>query len=346
MLLKERLNNNYDFLRVFAALCITLTHSYNLILKNQDEPLMKITGNNFDFSFVGLSIFFSISGYLVAKSAVTSSSFKNYIWKRFLRIQPMLVLLCLLSVFLIGPVFSSLNMNEYFREKDTYKYLRNIMPLFGIQFTLPQVFTHNIVENGVNGSLWTLIVEERLYLLLGLLFLFNSYGKKIFLSSILILNVLYFFHFVFFNENLIKYFSGSHIFYALIFLNASAFFLLDVAFFKYSKSGLIFIGIISLLILSTFSSLEKSIHIILLPLIVNLIAHIKGFTNKAGRYGDFTYGIYAFSFPVQQILIATKIIKSNPLNLFFLTLLIVIPIAILTWHLMEKKMVVLKNWIK
>ena len=42
MLLKERLNNNYDFLRVFAALCITLTHSYNLILKNDDEPLMKL----------------------------------------------------------------------------------------------------------------------------------------------------------------------------------------------------------------------------------------------------------------------------------------------------------------
>ena len=346
MLLKERLNNNYDFLRIFAALCITLTHSYNLILKNEDELLMMITGNHFDFSFVGLSIFFSISGYLIAKSATTSSSFKNYIWKRFLRIQPMLVLVCVLSVFFIGPVFSTLNMNEYFKEKDSYTYFRNTMPLFGIQFTLPQVFTNNIAENGVNGSLWTLIVEERLYLLLGILFLFKSYNKKILLSLILILNILYFFHFVFFNENLIKYFNHGHVFFALIFLNASALFLLDVDFSKYLKSGLIFTGIISLLVLSVFSTLEKSIHVILLPVIVNLIAHLKGFTNKAGRYGDFTYGIYAFSFPVQQILIATKIIKDKPLNLFFLTLLIVIPIAILTWHLMEKKMLVLKNCIK
>ena len=346
MLLKERLNNNYDFLRVFAALCITLTHSYNLILKNEDEPLMKLTGNRFDFSFIGLSIFFSISGYLITKSAVTSSSFKNYIWKRLLRIQPMLMLVCLLSVFLIGPVFSSLNMNEYFREKGTYTYLRNIMPLFGIQFRLPQVFTHNIAENGVNGSLWTLIVEERLYLMLGLLFLFKSFGKKILLSIIVILNVLFFLHFVFFNENLIKYLSGNQVFYALIFLNSSAFFLLDVDFSKYSKSVLIFLGIISLLILSIFLPLEKSIHIILLPFIVIIIAHLKGFTNKAGRYGDFTYGIYAFSFPVQQILISTKIIKDSPLNLFFITLLIVIPIAILTWHLMEKKILVLKNCIK
>ncbi len=346
MLLKERLNNNYDFLRVFAALCITLTHSYNLILKNDDEPLMKLTGNRFDFSFIGLSIFFSISGYLVTKSAFTSLSFKNYIWKRFLRIQPMLMLVCLLSVFLIGPIFSSLNMNEYFKEQDTYTYFRNIMPLFGIQFTLPQVFTYNIAENGLNGSLWTLIVEERLYLLLGLPFLFKRFSKKILISLILILNILFFLHFAFFNEDLIKYFNGNHVFYVLIFLNSSAFFLLDVDFSKYSKSVLIFLGIISLLILSIFLSLEKSFHIILIPFIVIMIAHLKGSTNKAGRYGDFTYGIYAFSFPVQQILISTKLIKDSPLNLFFITLLIVIPIAILTWHMMEKKMLALKNCIK
>ncbi len=345
MLLKERLNNNYNFLRLLAALCITFTHSYNLVLKNFDEPLMKLTGNSFDFSFIGLSIFFSISGYLIAKSAVTSSSFKNYIWKRFLRIQPMLILVCILSVFLLGPIFSSLTTKEYFADTESYTYFRNIMPLFGIQFTLPQVFTQNLAENGVNGSLWTLVVEERLYLLVGGLFVFKSYSKYLMLSLILILNILYFLHFAFFNENLIKYFSGRNVFYALIFLNASAFFLLNVDFSKYSKSGLIFVGLILLLIASVFSTLEKSIHIILLPLLIILIAHLKGFTNKVGKYGDFTYGIYAFSFPVQQILIASKIIKDNPLNLFFLTLSIVIPIAGLTWHLMEKRMLALKNYV-
>lgn len=98
MLLKERLNNNYDFLRVFAALCITLTHSYNLLQQSELEPLMKFSGQRVDFSFIGLSIFFSVSGYLVAKSAITSPSFKNYVWKRFLRIQPLLIVVCILSV--------------------------------------------------------------------------------------------------------------------------------------------------------------------------------------------------------------------------------------------------------
>lgn len=343
MALNQRLNNNFDFLRILAALCITFTHSYNLILKKDDEPLMKLTNNHVDFSFIGLSIFFSISGYLITKSAVTSSSFKNYVWKRFLRIQPMLILISILSVFFIGPIFSSLSVQEYFLENATFTYFRNVIPLFGIQFTLPQVFTQNIADIGVNGSLWTLIVEERLYLLLGLIFLFKSYAKKIMFFLVIILNVIYVLHSIFFKQNLIEYLNNTNVFYALIFLNAGFFFILGIDFFKYSKSILIFLGVIFLLVLSLFSTLEKSIQIILLPLIVIMIGHLRVFTNKAGKYGDFTYGIYAFSFPVQQILIVTKIVTDNPLHLFLLTLLIVIPIAIFTWHFMEKKMIALKN---
>lgn len=346
MLLKERLHNNYDFLRVFAALCITFTHSYNLLLKTDEEPLMKLSTNRFDFSFIGLVIFFSISGYLISKSAVTSSSFKNYIWKRFLRIQPMLILVCILSVFLLGPVFSSLSLTDYFKNKGTFTYFRNIIPIFGIQFTLPQVFLENTAESGINGSLWTLILEERLYLILGLLFLFKSNGRKSMLFLVLILNILYALHYAYFDETLIKYLSGNNVFYALIFLNSSTLFLLKIDFLKYSKSFLIFIGIVILLILSVFSTLEKTIQIISIPFLVIMIAHLKGFTNRAGMYGDFTYGIYAFSFPVQQMLIASKLKVNYPLTLYIFTLLIVVPIAILTWHFMEKKLLILKNSIK
>ncbi len=342
MLLKERLNNNYDFLRMFAALCITFTHSYNLILKNDVEPLMKLSGNRFDFSFIGLSIFFSISGYLIAKSAITSPSFKNYIWKRFLRIQPMLILVCLASILVIGPIFSSLSINEFFRQESTFTYFRNIMPLFGIQFGLPAVFGNNPAESGINGSLWTLIVEERLYLIIGILFLFKEYGKALLLILIGILNLLYFVNIVFYGENLIKYLSGQNVFYAIMFLNASAFFLTNINFKKIAYSLFYLIILASLLLLSPFIIVEKSLQIVLIPLLILWIANLKGKTNKAGKYGDFTYGIYIFSFPVQQMLIAENIALNNPVKLFGLTILIVFPIAILCWHLLEKKMLLLK----
>ena len=340
-MLKERLNNNFDFLRLSAALFITFTHSYNLIGMSSDEPLMKVTNNHYDFSFIGLSIFFSISGFLVTKSAVTSPSFKNYLWKRFLRIQPMLGLVCILSIFLVGPIFSLLSTRAYFKDFTTYSYFRNVIPLFGVQFTLPQVFTKNVAENGINGSLWTLIVEERLYLFLGLIFLFRYYGKKIILFITIILNIIYFLPAMFLNTRIVQYFDSAAVFYALIFLNSGIIYLTKIDFFKFSKSILGFIFTIILYLLLFI--LDKSILIILLPFTVILIAHLKGFTNKVGKWGDFTFGIYAFSFPIQQILIAVKLTLNNPLKLFLLTLMIVFPMAILTWHLMEKKMIALKN---
>ncbi len=343
MLFKERLNNNYDFLRLFAALCIIYTHSYGLVSKYKEEPLVRLTNNRLDFAFLGLSIFFSISGYLITKSALNSPSFKNYIWKRFLRIQPMLILVCFLSVFLLGPIFSTLPFKEYFSNIGTYTYFRNIMPLFGIQFTLPQVFTNNIAENGVNGSLWTLIIEERLYLLIGILFLFKNYSKHFMLGLILTLNILYFLHFIVFDGSLIKYLNGGNVFYALIFLNSSAYYLLKTPFLKLSISYLFYTFLISVLIVSFYVIPEKPIQVLLIPLLVLAFAHLKGITNNTGQYGDFTYGIYAFSFPIQQMLISYSLDNNIPGRIFFLTLIITFPIAILTWHLIEKRMVEYKE---
>ncbi len=343
MYLKDRLNNNFDFLRVLAALCITFTHSYNLLLKNDEEPLMKLTGNHFDFSFIGLSIFFSISGYLIAKSAASSPSFKNYIWKRLLRIQPMLILVCVITVFIVGPLFSVLSLRQYFKELATYTYLRNIMPVFGIQFSLPKVFTANPAESGVNGSLWTLIVEERLYLVIGIVFFFKKYAQALLLIFIAALNLLYFVNILFYSENFIKYLSGGNVFYALLFLNASACYFLNINFIKREKASIFyFIVIAGGLILSPFCFLEKFLQIILIPLVILWLANLKGKTNQTGKYGDFTYGIYIFSFPVQQMIIAKNTALKEPVELFGLTLLIILPLAVLCWHLLEKKMLLLK----
>jgi peptidoglycan/LPS O-acetylase OafA/YrhL len=337
----EKVYNNYDFLRVFAALSITFTHSYNLLKQDEDEVLMILTSQRASFSFIGLCIFFSISGYLIAKSAASSPSFKNYLWKRFLRIQPLLIVVCLLSVFIVGPIFTSLNKVDYFKNINTYTYFRNIMPLFGIQFGLPEVFKNNIAEPGINGSMWTLVVEERLYLIIGLLFLLKENRKQWFVYFVGILNVVWLIHNVFFNHHLFEYLNGGHIFYSLIFLNSSCMYLLNINF--NNRILLFLFGAPLILFLAQFSSLNESIQVVIIPLLVIAIAHIKAVTNHIGKYGDFTYGIYIFSFPAQQILIALNLANNTPLLLFFFTLAIVVPMAILSWHLLEKKMLLMKG---
>ncbi len=343
MQLKDRLNNNFDFLRVLAALCIIYTHSFNLLELSDQEFLMKLTNQKLDFAFVGLVIFFSVSGYLIAKSANSSSSFKNYLWKRFLRIQPLIIVVCILSVFLIGPMFTSISVSDYFTNISSFSYFRNIMPLFGVQFTLPGVFTKNIAESGVNGSLWTLILEERLYLIIGLVFISKIKFSKIFNYFIAIVDIFYFANYFFFDGTLIKYLNAPHIFYALIFLNASALYFLKIDFEKLKFKLTIVLFLILVLYFFSFTKINIIVEILVIPFVVICFAHIKSFTNYTSKFGDFTYGIYIFSFPVQQMLIAKHSVVSNPFKLFFLTLAIVVPLAILSWHLLEKKMISSKN---
>ena len=353
---KERLNNNYDFLRLFAALCIAFTHSFNLLKLNNTEPLMAFTTQRYDFSFAGLCIFFSISGYLITKSATTSTSILNYLWKRFLRIQPLLIIVCLLSVFVLGPIFTNLSVADYFKSPSTWTYFKNIFPATGVQFPLPGVFVNNVAEPGVNGSLWTLVVEERLYFFLGLLFFLKANKRWLFISFILFLNVLFVVNELVYTLPLPYFLSGSSLFYSLIFLNAGLLYLFNVDFNRLTgrstkaETSYACFYILSLLILLLavtllFSSLQI-LQVALIPFFVIMLAHIKGATNKTGKRGDFTYGMYIFAFPVQQILIAVNAASNNPYILFAETFLIVLPLAILSWHFIEKKFLALKTLVK
>lgn len=340
---KERFRNNYDFLRVFAALCIMFSHSFGLLNNYENEPLRVMTGGRFNFSFIGLCIFFSISGFLIAKSAERSSSLIHYLWKRFLRIQPLLFVVCFVSVLVIGPFFTSLSPGDYFLNVNSWTYFRNILPVFGAQFTLPGVFVNNIADHGVNGSLWTLIVEERLYLIIGVFILLRK-SRFIFLVFLILpVNILYLANRLFFSSSLIPYLESSPFFYALLFLNSAGLYFLRINLSKNHEwyllisAGLIFIG--------AYYPVLDFIYFFAIPVFINSLATIRGVLNKTGKFGDFTYGIYVFAFPVQQMLIALGIVW-EPYHLFFYTSALVVPLAVISWHLLEKRALSLKNLVK
>ena len=224
----------------------------------------------------------------------------------------------------------------------TYSYFRNTLPLFGIQFTLPGVFIHHVADKGVNGSLWTLIVEERLYLLMSLVFLYKKDKSLYFLILIILLNLFYLVNRYCFYGEMLPYFSDIAFFYALMFLNSSALYLMN---WKFEKN--LFFIIISSLVCFCVAVIFPAIdflYLLTLPVLVNSIAKIKGRTNYAGKYGDFTYGTYVFSFPVQQVLVGKGI--TDPYLLFGITICIVLPMAILSWNLVEKRFLRLRHKVK
>lgn len=341
---RQRLQNNYDFLRVFAALCITFFHSFALLDQLKLEPLFLFTKGRINFSFIGLNIFFCISGYLIAKSVTTSPTLLNYLWKRLLRIQPLLIFTCLLTVFLLGPIFTDLTIPDFFLNSKTWTYFRNVFPALGIQFSLPGVFLKNIGESGVNGSLWTLIVEERLYLLMSFLFLFKKQNSWYITFYVLFINVIYLYNHFSYSGEMIPLMDTNAFYYSLVFLNSALLFILKIDLAKFLYPIILLSSMVT--ILGIIFQNSDFLFLFSFPFLINGIAQIKGITNHAGRYGDFTYGIYVFSFPVQQMLISKGIAISHPYLLFIISSAIVIPMAIASWHLLEKKFLRMKKAVK
>ena len=59
--------------------------------------------------------------------------------------------------------------------------------------------------------------------------------------------------------------------------------------------------------------------------------------RRAGRFGDLSYGIYLWGWPVQQV-VATRLgPHAGYATLLATSLAVVVPLAALSWHLVEKR---------
>jgi peptidoglycan/LPS O-acetylase OafA/YrhL len=82
----------------------------------------------------------------------------------------------LLSVLVLGPWLTTLDIATYWRNEHTLGYFTN-MALY-MTYHLPGVFAHNKLPHAVNGSLWSLPVEFFMYLLLAILGLCAAWFQK------------------------------------------------------------------------------------------------------------------------------------------------------------------------
>jgi peptidoglycan/LPS O-acetylase OafA/YrhL len=143
--------NNFNLLRIFAAILVAITHSYAITGHAMNEPFYQLTNGYLYFSSLGLYIFFFTSGYLVSQSATNSKTALIYLQKRALRIYPALIIVVLISIFIAGPLLTTFTFKQYFANGDTWKYLWTATGL-KIRFRLPGVFEdHQFFMSGFNG---------------------------------------------------------------------------------------------------------------------------------------------------------------------------------------------------
>lgn len=319
--------NNFDFIRVLLAFIVFVGHLGALSFSKQLSVLEKSPVEIAVFSF------FVVSGFLIARSYDRSSSLKSYAKKRFNRIVPAYLLVVFLCALLLSLV-STLPFAEYFGNPQVYKYLfwNSLFLNFKAPW-LPGVFGNQ----AVNGALWTMKVEMCFYIAVPLMFLLFGKNNKYRNTSLI---VLYFLSLIYLNYfemqgkmSMAKQLPGS----LCYFIGGMLIYFHFEQFIKY-KNILFTIAIITVWIDLVFHI--KLFSPIMISIIVLYIAYSFKFLNNFGKYGDFTYGIYIFHFPIIRVFETTGLFAHyNPYLMSIVCMFVVIGVGIASWHLFEKKFV-------
>ncbi|MBS0216712.1 MAG: acyltransferase [Proteobacteria bacterium] len=291
----------------------------------------------------GVMIFFSISGYLVASSWLHDPSITRFFMKRSLRIFPALIVLVLFTIFAVGPMNTTLSLPDYYSNPLTWNYLRNI-GLY-IVYYLPGVFEHSVIPNAVNGSLWSLPAEFFMYLMTPLLMLLLPWRKEVMFAI-----------FTIFAACAAVYIQTGYqgprpVAYATevrAALSMAAYFSAG-AFFAISERWLPLradIAVFALFAYVLAIVLPLGDHSAYISAIVSSIAIAYIFITigksatrtlqSAGKYGDFSYGMYLYAFPIQQFL-HVRLPNMPLVGHILLATLMTIAFAWLSWHLVEKR---------
>jgi peptidoglycan/LPS O-acetylase OafA/YrhL len=102
-----------------------------------------------------------------------------------------------------------------------------------------------------------------------------------------------------------------------------------------AATGLVLLGV-------AFPKYFFWVYPLTVPYIVLYAAYVPGGLLRAfNRLGDYSYGVYIYAFPVQQVLVSL-IPGITPMQMFGLATLGTLPLAVLSWHLVEKPMLARK----
>ncbi|WP_407291201.1 acyltransferase family protein [Stutzerimonas zhaodongensis] len=334
----QRDENNFDFLRFFAASAVVIGHCYWLSGLGHVEPVRLFTGS-VDTADIAVHLFFVMSGYLIAASWINSRSGLEFGAKRALRIFPALVVSTLFTTFLVGPLATELSPREYLFNNETVRYLSNVALI--TQFHLPGVFTENPFPDTVNGSVWTLPYEVLMYTTLLILGLLKLFGRIVTLALPLALIIIHF-HLA---PNL-----GLESDILRKATRLGIFFFMGSALYLYRTSlpwnWQVALALLVLSLLSAGTELWLYFHVLTLPYLTIYVAHLKiPGLSRFGKFGDFSYGIYIFSFPIQQLLVHWLNPHLSLPAFMALSLSTSFAIAVLSWHLIESPALRLKRFL-
>lgn len=339
-------DNNFNLLRFVAASLVLISHSFALVFGTDGaEPLRHSLG--ISLGSIAVDIFFAISGFLVTGSLLYRQNLIEFVTARALRIYPGLWVALILTVVIVGLNFSTLTPLQFFSEQKTWLYFWRNASMIRVDYFLPGVFNGLPLDNSVNGSLWTLPLEIKMYLSLAAIWIASKVLK---FSPVKTFSIICVFLGV----------SGTLYVISTLLNNthpASAAALGSMFFFGSALKILqnrvvlskgIFFSCLFVVLTSAFVNqyIFNVIYRLVLPYLILYIAFIpSGRVRQFNQLGDYSYGIYIYAWPIQQAVLYTwkglSVYQHIGLS-FTITLMF----AIASWHSIERPALELKSKLK
>lgn len=333
--------NNFDFIRLLAALQVLFIHGYHHFDLRSLDWLANIVG-----IFPGVPIFFVTSGFLISASLEKSPSLTQFFKNRVLRIYPGLWACFLFSCLVVFSVFI-----PDFEWADLWVWVAAQMTV--AQFYNPE-FLREYGVGVINGSLWTIPVELQFYFFLPLLMFFSEKldsKKLVFLGFVLLVSFN-----IFHTES-----RGGSFYWKIVGVTALPYlymFLLGVflqknidivekffarKLFFWLFAFLVLSYVMSKLGFTVFGNYLNPVSAIMLSILTLSAAY--SYTNTFStilRGVDISFGVYIYHMVFVNLFI--YVFSDSPYLGMILTVTFTLVLSLLSWFAVEKPALRLKNF--
>jgi peptidoglycan/LPS O-acetylase OafA/YrhL len=345
--------NSFTFLRLTFALAVVFSHAFPLGGFGED-PLSRITGGQAQIGTVSVLGFFVISGWLITASA-QRSPISRFALNRASRILPGFIVMHLLVVFALAPAVMLWNHGDILDYWDSLvvgpnsatSYLVANAKIRVTQYPITDVFLHNPGGSAVNGSLWSLAPEMMCYAWLAVLTL--ARGLRWRFTGAVIFAVVFALHVVGLGNpkalnplaTALEY-TNTYGFHLPLFRSAYLAFLAGMTCYQF-RDFLRWRGWLAgisaaLLVAGCVGGFHAFVWPFALPYLVLYLAHRLPL-QYVEKWGDFSYGIYIYAFPLQQLLSAAGVQHWGFIAYFSASVVLAVAAGMASWRWIESPVI-------
>jgi peptidoglycan/LPS O-acetylase OafA/YrhL len=281
----------FDYLRLGLALAVLVWHS--IILTSGSAAFYGALWSG-PFRFLAaaiLPIFFALSGFLVTGSLVRTR-LHQFVTLRVLRLAPALAVEVALSALILGALFTKLPLRDYLTSPELVRYFGNILGL--AHFTLPGVFEDNPVPRVVNSQLWTIPFELECYVSLVIVSLLMGLRHRRVFAALLVLFSLAATVGAFVTNSISPFAPPQGRVLVVAFLAG-----VGVHLYRDRIPYSSVMGVVAAIASIALLQIPNAAYLAVFP-VAYLTVWIGLMRPPRIPFGDLSYGIYLFHFPVEQ----------------------------------------------